>query len=200
VRALIETLKTKLSLDEKRIYAAGVSNGGFFSHRIACESADIFAAVGVVAAAIPTKLAPKCAQGEPISIIAIQGTRDPGVPINGGEMTGILGILGHGGIVESARSTREFWASKNGCESSPAVSPLPRLVEDGTSVTEYTYQTCNGKTAVHYYIVEGMGHGWPPKRPQAPRVSGPTSHNINATEIIWEFFKTHPKQNESSYD
>lgn len=192
IRTLIGTLQAKLSIDEKRIYAAGVSNGGIFSERLGCEMADVFAAIGPVVGPIATKLAPRCSPAAPISVVGIQGTADPGIPIGGGEQGG-LGGLGDGGFVESADATMRLWTQKNGCPATPAISDLPPKVSDGTSVKKYTYTPCRNGAEVHYYIVKGMGHGWPPKRPQAPRLAGPTSQNINATDIIWEFFKAHPK-------
>mgnify|MGYP001571063344 CR=1 FL=1 len=193
VRLLIESLKSKLPIDASRIYATGVSNGGIFSERLACELADVFAAIGPVVGPIATNLAPRCNPARPISVVGIQGAADPGIPIGGGEQGG-FGGLGAGGFVESAESTMQLWASKNGCGVPPTITKLPPKVNDGTSVTHYEYPRCREGVAVEYYIVEGMGHGWPPKRPQAPRLAGPTSQNINATDTIWEFFKAHPKQ------
>ena len=193
VRAMIEALEAKLSMDRTRIYAAGVSNGGIFSERLGCEMADVFAAIGPVVGPIATKLAPRCNPAAPVSVVGIQGSADPGIPINGGEQGG-FGGLGDGGFVESAIATMTLWAGKNGCPAVPAIADLPPKVSAGTRVKKYTYAPCRSGTEVNYYIVEGRGHGGPPKRPQAPRLAGPTSQNINATEVIWEFFKAHPKQ------
>lgn len=193
VRTLIEHLNTKLSIDQNRIYATGVSNGGIFAQRLGCEMADVFAAIGPVVGPIATKLVPRCNPSRSISVVGIQGTADPAIPINGGEQGG-FGGLGDGGFVESADATMRLWAEKNGCSNTPTISELPQKVNDGTNVKKYSYTPCRNGTEIYYYIVEGMGHGWPPKRPQAPRLAGPTSQNINATDVIWEFFKTHPKQ------
>lgn len=193
VRAMIEILKTKLPIDSRKIYAAGVSNGGIFSERLGCEMADVFAAIGPVVGPIATNLVPRCNPSAPISVVGIQGVADPAIPIGGGEQGG-FGGLGDGGFVESADATMRLWAQKNGCPATPAISDLQPKVSDGTRVKKYAYAPCRGGAEVHYYIVEGMGHGWPPKRPQAPRLAGPTSQNINATDVIWEFFAAHPKQ------
>jgi len=192
VRMLIENIKGKLPIDSNKIYATGVSNGGIFSHRLGCEMSDVFAAVGPVVGPIATNLVPWCNPAEPVSVVGIQGTADPGIPIQGGEQGG-FGGLGDGGFVESADATMRLWAQKNGCGEKPQVTDMPPKVNDGTRVKRYAYDTCRSGAAVYYYIVEGMGHGWPPKRPQAPRLAGPTSQNINATDVIWEFFKAHSK-------
>lgn len=190
VRTLIESLKTKLSIDGNRIYATGVSNGGIFSHRLGCEMADVFAAIGPVVGPIATLFVPQCNPSTPIAVVGIQGSADAAIPIGGGEQSGFWG-LGDGGFVESADATMQLWVQKNGCLSAPVISDVPPEVNDGTRVKKHTYAPCRSGTEIHYYIVEGMGHGWPPK---APRLAGATSQNINATEVIWEFFKIHPKQ------
>ena len=193
VRLLVERVKVRLPVDEKRIYAIGVSNGGIFSQRLGCEMADVFAAFGSVVGPIASNLAPRCSPSRSISVVGIQGSADPGIPINGGEQGG-FGGRGDGGFVESADATMRLWAHKNGCPAAPVISDIPPKVSDGTSVKKYIYSPCRNGTEVHYYIVEGMGHGWPPKKPQSERLAGPASQNIDATEVIWEFFKTHPKQ------
>lgn len=193
IRALMKNLTNTLPIDQNRIYATGVSNGGIFSERLGCEMADVFAVIGPVVGPIATLLAPKCNPSAPISVVGIQGVADPGIPIGGGEQGG-FGGFGDGGFVESADATMRLWAGKNECPTTPIISDLPPAVHDGTRVKKYTYTPCRNATEINYYIVEGMGHGWPPRPPDAPRLAGPTSHNINATEVIWEFFKTHRKQ------
>lgn len=61
IQTLVISLKSELPIDDKRIYATGVSNGGIFSHRLGCEMSDTFAAIGTVVGPIATKLVPNCA-------------------------------------------------------------------------------------------------------------------------------------------
>lgn len=195
VRALVEDLKAKLPVNKSRIYATGVSNGGIFVHRLGCEMADIFAGIGSVVGPIASKVASRCVAVAAVSVVAIQGVADTGIPINGGE-TGRMfrgRKIGDGGLVESAAATRTLWASKNACLQGPQTESLPILENDGTHVEKITYTSCRDNTEVIYYLVHGMGHGWPPKEAEAPAVFGSTSHNINATDVIWNFFKTHSK-------
>ncbi|TSC77521.1 MAG: polyhydroxybutyrate depolymerase, partial [Parcubacteria group bacterium Gr01-1014_33] len=194
IRTLIETLKTKLSIDQNQIYATGVSNGGIFSHHLGCEMADVFAAIAPDVGSLATNLAPRCNPQNPISVVVIQGTEDPFIPINGGDTKNKrFKNMGDGGLVLSAQDAMKFWASKNGCNLTPAVTNLPPQVNDGTNVTKKHYTNCRNNVEVAYYIVNGMGHTWPPKSPQVPFVSGPSTKNIDATEVFWEFFKTHAK-------
>ena len=85
------------------------------------------------------------------------------------------------------------WVSENDCDVVPKQSDLPTLVSDGTSVKKYSYSGCATGRAVEYYQVNGMGHGWPPGSGQAESLAGPSSQNINATDVIWDFFASHPK-------
>ncbi|MDP3770195.1 MAG: PHB depolymerase family esterase [Candidatus Sungbacteria bacterium] len=190
VRTLVMHLQTKLLIDENKVYATGVSNGGILTHRLACEMANVFAAIGADVGSLATNMLSRCSPSNPIAVAVIQGTRDPIVPISGGMVT-----IGIGGRVESAENAMHFWASKNGCASPPVVTNLPPRVQDGTRVTQTHYAACSAHGEVTYYIVDGMGHLWPPKS-QVTRggAAGPPSANIDATEVFWEFFKTHAKK------
>jgi polyhydroxybutyrate depolymerase len=189
VRQLIASLKSRLPIDSRRIYATGISNGGKFSMRLACELADVLAAVGSDIGPMPTNLLPTCKPARPIAILGIQGGADPLIPIAGGALRESP-RFGRGGRVESAASTMTFWAKANGCDQRPAFEREPPRVNDGTGVDKYTYAGCARGAPVVYYIVQGMGHAWPPHQGQIPRITGATSNNLNATDVIWDFFSS----------
>ena len=186
---LIDQLTSRLSIDQKRIYATGVSNGGIMSHRLACEMADVIAAIGADVGSLATNMMSHCNPQNPIAIAVIQGTKDPILPIDGGKVS-----IGIGGFVQSATDTMKFWISKNGCTSPATVTNLPPLVQDGTHVVKTHYAQCRDHSEVSYYIVEGMGHLWPPKSQVTRAAAGPPSQNIDATAVFWDFFKTHAKK------
>ena len=186
VRQLIADLKSRLPVDPKRIYATGLSNGGIFTQRLGCELSDTLAAIGPDAGPMAANLLSSCKPG-PIAVVGIQGGADVRVPLEGGEM----GEGTVGGIAASAAQTMKLWATVNGCNPSPDVANIRRSVNDGTRVVKYSYSGCTAGTNVEYYIVQGMGHGWPGAL--AMRINGPTSHNINATDVMWGFFKAHSR-------
>jgi len=189
VRQLIRHLISRLPIDSRRIYAAGISNGGHFALRLGCDLSDVLAAVATDIGPMPANLLPVCKPVRPIGVIGIQGAADPISPINGGEVASAPKFgLGKGGQVLSAEETMNFWALANGCDSRPAVVREPPRVNDGTSVDKYTYAGCKRGGSVVYYIVQGMGHSWPPRLGPVSIITGPTSHNINATDVIWNFF------------
>jgi polyhydroxybutyrate depolymerase len=49
INALLDTMMTKYSVNPARVYSCGFSNGGYMSHRIACELGNRFAAIASVA-------------------------------------------------------------------------------------------------------------------------------------------------------
>lgn len=195
IRLLIVNLINKFSVDQKRIYATGVSNGAIFSHRLGCEMADVFAAIAPDVGSLAANLELRCVPSQPVSVVVIQGTEDPFINIEGGEVKNkYFPRLGDGGIILSAEKAMRFWASKNGCMGDPIITHIPPEINDGTRVIKKQFNQCRNNTEVTYYIVEGMGHTWPPNKPQASAVSGATTQNINATDVFWEFFKAHPKE------
>jgi polyhydroxybutyrate depolymerase len=48
VRDLVTKLRADYTVDPKRIYAAGMSNGGGMTNRVGCDLADVFAAIAPV--------------------------------------------------------------------------------------------------------------------------------------------------------
>jgi polyhydroxybutyrate depolymerase len=185
-RALLDTLARELSLDTARLYAAGISNGAMFAHRLACDLPGVFAGIASVAGAIPAAVAERCGVRPGPSVIAFQGTADPSMPYVGGP------VSGRGGAVLSAEQTAAFWADADGCEDQPAEASLADSVTDGTRVRISAYDGCAGERSVVLYTVEGGGHTWPGGPPAASRV-GRVSRELDATRAIWEFFRRHPR-------
>lgn len=191
VSELIDAFDASLSVDTDRVWATGPSNGGMFSHRLACDLSDRIAAVAPVIAALPTQLRATCAPARPIAMLAIQGTDDPFITFEGGDAAhDDYPNLGAGGEIESAEATMQFWAQQNSCDTPATIVDLEPIDEaDATRVTRHEYRGCDGGALIDYHIVAGMGHTWPPREAQAPRISGPTSTQLDATELIWEFLR-----------
>jgi polyhydroxybutyrate depolymerase len=195
VQQLISHLESELPIDRNRIYATGISNGGHFSQWLGCNMANVFAAIGADGGEMPTHAVPLCKPAAPISVVGIHGTADPLEPVGGGEGGGGY-ATSYGGLIASAAQTMQLWATVNGCNPTPTVTHIPPVVQDGTRVDKYSYSGCTAATSVVYYIVQGMGHVWPPvegigKGALLSRITGPTSQNINATDVFWDFFAAH---------
>ena len=178
VRAIVIDLQSLLNIDEKRIYAAGMSNGGILTHRLACEAADLFAAVAAVAGTLNLV---SCAPSQPISVIEFHGTADQHIPYDGG--------VGPESLVSvdftSVKDSVEFWSVFNRCSSKPQMDSFDDIQHE-------TWTGCAGSTAVELYTVIGGGHSWPGGQGGWPGADQPTQ-TISATQLIWEFFTAHPK-------
>ncbi|HEV2583514.1 MAG TPA: PHB depolymerase family esterase [Ktedonobacteraceae bacterium] len=195
VSALIDQLAHTLSINARRIYAAGISNGGFFTLRLGCQLATKIAAIAVVAATMPANLAPTCHPARPVPAQFYHGSADPLVPAAGGSMT-----VGAGGDILSINDSVALWARLNGCQSAPATTMLPQSINDGTQVQRAAYAGCQqGADVVFFNIIDG-GHTWPGGLQYLPvSVIGRTTRNLNATNVMWAFFEAHP-WGTSSYD
>lgn len=184
--ALIDKMVTAGKADPKRIYATGMSNGGMMSHRLAIELSDKIAAVAPVVGALfgDEKDAPR---GVPILII--NGAVDRIVPAEGGK----LAPEGGGSIAAGqedhsllpSKAQGEFWARAGHCKAG-VTKAVP-----GASLTEYP--GCSGGVEVLHYTVANNGHAWPGGRPGREGANVP-SKDFNASEMIWAFFKKHPKR------
>lgn len=188
VGAILDRLSQERNIDSQRIYATGGSNGGFFTQRLACEMSNRIAAFASVSATLPTSLQSTCNPRQGVPILMINGTADPFVPWQGGQVR-----IGAGGQVLSVPETVQFWRNRDGCSSTSRVEQLPNIVSDGTEVTKAQYPGCRNRVRVVFYTVQGGGHGWPGSRSRRrgddEGPSGKISRNINASDVIWNFFK-----------
>ena len=176
------------SVDAKKIYATGISNGGFMSTRLGCELSNRIAAIAVNAATIEaTTIAPNCKPNRPVPALYIHGTTDPLVPFLGGQITA-GGTAG--GTILSHFQAIDKWVTINGCNPTPTVTDLPDIANDGTTIKQRVYSGgANGSEAVSYVVLNG-GHTWPQGYQYLNEaIIGKTSQDMNACEVIWTFFK-----------
>lgn len=122
-KALVAKMKQDACVDPKRVYATGYSNGGGITQILACQAADIFAAVAPASFDLITQAAP-CTPSRPITEIAFRGLNDPVVPYAGGTppappssytLTPVT-FLG-------AEGTFTKWSQLDDCPGSPATAP-----------------------------------------------------------------------------
>ena len=189
VRALIADVEGSYPVDPARVYATGISNGGFFSQRLACDLSPQIAAVASVAATMPETLVPRCHPSHPVSILFMQGTADPLVHIEGGNVART-----HGRNISLADATR-FWIDHNRTSKKPESFDLPAHDPNGTTVHRDVYAGGDQDAEVVVYTIRGAGHTWPGGPQYFPAVLvGKVNHDINASEVIWEFFSRHARQ------
>ncbi|MFZ1865011.1 MAG: PHB depolymerase family esterase [Polyangiales bacterium] len=171
-RALIDDIGGRGCIDRLRIYATGMSNGGFFSQRLACEAADIIAAVAPVASVLGIDDA-ACIPARPIPIIQFNGTGDPLVSYYGGGLTGS----------PSVEANTAGWIDRNGCTGEPVAS-----YQNGVATCE-TVDQCADDASVTLCTIEGGGHCWPGYPCDQIDGLGESTTDIDANEVMWELFR-----------
>ena len=177
VSSLLDFIEANYCVDPKRIYSTGLSDGGAMTSQLACLEADRFAAFGAVAVVL---YPPGCGSSRAVPITAFAGTADPIVPFNGGKVN----CCGNP-TVDPTTDTMAAWARQDSCDTTPTTDRL------GTEVRRMTWTGCSGTSTVVLYIIDGGGHTWPGS--QFIPGLGLTTHQINASDTIWAFFKAHPR-------
>lgn len=176
VENLIDSLSANYNIDPNRIYACGMSNGGFMSYLLACELNDQIAAI----ASVTGSMAPQytCSPGIEVPVLEIHGTSDNVVGYNGTTNVGIP--------IDDVLS---FWVNNNGCDQMPTIEELPNTnTADQSTVTKFTFNNCTDGQAVLHYRVNQGGHTWPGGLIDLPG-NGNTNRDIFASVEIWHFFR-----------
>ena len=138
------------------VFAAGFSNGGYMSYRLACDSFPGLAAI-VILGGSSFSDASRCDRARPLSVLHIHGTADDRTRIEGGSNA----FIGEGSY-PGAREVVRRWAQRAGCDpSSPERLPdldLDTGIDgDETSVTRYG-TGCRENLLVEYWEMEFAGH------------------------------------------
>jgi polyhydroxybutyrate depolymerase len=187
VRAIIDELYQILPVDAERIYASGMSNGAMMAYRLANEMSETFAAIAPVAG--PMALHPhevKPTRGMPI--IHFHGDEDEFTPFKGGNGPRSITDVDH----LSIPTTLAAWAEANQCAKEAQVSTLHPIVDDGTTIEVHDYGKGRDGSEMVLYFVRGGGHTWP-NRPPRPYYLGKSTQNLDANEVMWEFFSRHKR-------
>jgi polyhydroxybutyrate depolymerase len=180
--ALIDALAGQYKIDRRRVYATGISNGGFMSERLACDLASKIVAIASDAATMSQVLAARCAPQRPVPFFLIQGEQDPIVPAQGGA------VLGERGVALSASAAIQKWVQIDGCSGTAAAGSLPDTAHDGTQVSTQRYTGCQANTEIQAYLIAGGGHTWPGGLQYLPAsIVGKTSRQFDAGQVIWQF-------------
>jgi len=181
LRALVAQLVQQGLSDPRRIYIAGVSNGGLMTFAMACKAGDLFAGVATIVANMPAELR-GCAL-RPTRYVMINSTADQWMPYSGGA----VGQRHAGGQILSAEETAALLRAVDGCANSTTEALPRRGAANGTSVTRTTSRQCKPGASMTSYRVENGGHTVPGTTPP-PGNFGLTNQDFNAADaIIGEF-------------
>jgi polyhydroxybutyrate depolymerase len=194
---LIATLEETHDIDPNRVMMVGVSNGGHMAYRLGIEAADHFTAIAPVIAGHPAiwttgqpGLWTEAGPARPVSVLVMNGTKDPLIPYKGGQVTVFDQERGE---VLSAADTIAWWSARDRCPSPPSTRTLPdRDPEDGTRVTVKRRDGCADGTEVTLVRVDGGGHTWPGGNQYLPEsLVGTVSHDVDGSKILFRFFDRH---------
>jgi polyhydroxybutyrate depolymerase len=175
ISKIIDTLKTLYDINLSRVYACGMSNGGFQSYRLACDLENRIAAIASVTGCITDLTALNCALARKIPVLHIHGTEDPLVKYNG--ETGY----------KSVEETIAFFLSQNQCSNANDTVHYPNTnLNDSSTVERIRYASCGDGTEVMFYKITGGGHTWP--NAYLDWIYGPTNRDFDASQEIWNFF------------
>lgn len=183
-RAIFKEVGEHVNIDLNRVYATGLSNGGYMSYRLACEAADIFRGVAPAAGAIgindigggtnPSSNFTACKPSRPVSLLDIHGTDDPLIPYS------------------LQKPTLDLLVKAYGCQSTtmPAKQPM-----SGGDTTCVTYAGCPAGIELTACSVDKGGHCWFGSPDCGTgggdiglAIVGNNSTTLKNTDVIWEFF------------
>jgi polyhydroxybutyrate depolymerase len=172
IKAIIATLKQQVCIDPKRVYATGCSAGGAMTYKVACDAADLVAAVAPVdfdCAYSPdntgnTPSCGGCAPARPISEMQFRGTADQNALYDGGIRAG--GTNYHAGALKNFAE----WGQINQCTGDPSA-----MSENASC---QIYPTCAGNADTILCTVQNGTHCG-------------NYQTFGIVNLAWEMFQKH---------
>lgn len=206
IRQLIAKLQRDFAVDVRRIYATGHSNGSQMAFRLACELSGTIAAIAPAGA---QGVFDACAPERPVPVLSFHGTADPCSPYHGGRAGGCADeYLSKAFGIKHQPYTWETVAVPQYLKMWKRINGVP---DTSQAVYQRGKATCAssglGTTGeVVLCTVEGMGHTWPggtygipcqrgwnrPKCRAFRTIVGALTHDIDANDVMWDFFERHP--------
>jgi len=178
IDALINHLIQNGLADPRKIFVTGMSNGGMMTHKIGIELSHKIAGIApVVSGLFGDEIMPN----NFVSTLIINGNLDQSIPMKGGLSGGRFKRSWDGTPLKPAQYQGQFWAKTNNCTPATVTqSTLPNVL-----ISDYT---CPENANVIHYIIQDNGHAWPSGN-KGSRLGDTPSKAINATDVIWDFFK-----------
>ncbi len=186
---LLQELGETVPVDPKRIHAAGLSNGGAVTHRLACQRGDVLASIAPVGGTNQfAETGGACPAQVPV--LQIHGTEDPCWTY---EQSSASCIGSEKGVKVGVAQSMEGWRQRNACGPSPSTEALPDLDPgDGTHVEHLRWPDCAAPTELLRIV--GGGHTWPRGNPYLSESTvGRVTQDLDGNQAMLEFFRAHPK-------
>ena len=174
--ALLDKLKLELSINDRKVYATGFSNGGQLAYKLANRYPDKFAAISAVAGVLqdfPFDPARK------VPIIHFHSYQDSTAPYSGGFSDAQFINL----EFPSVDSTLLLIANNYNC------GLIKQTIFSNPNTYDFfRYSDCNNNVQIELYVSQDGGHTWPGGQAFANR---PITNHFNASNLMWEFFQNY---------
>ncbi len=185
IKAVIEDVKKKYSVDSKRIYCCGFSNGGMMTYALSNTCADIFAAFASISGFQMNEFHFRHTGSRPVPFLHIHGKADDFVkyslmPTIVDEMVARIGA----NPVPVKTTQTVYSYQKQGKTDIFKTEKDPALVEQGYTqkANKYdvsVYEAAEGSFPYVYYEIDGMGHS------DFTNITP----DCNSAKTMWNFFK-----------
>ena len=162
INSLINFIDDEYSIDPKRIYSTGMSNGGYMSYKLACDLSSKIAAVVSVTGSMTNETTDGCNPTHPTSVAQIHGLQDTVVNYDGN------------GFSKPIEEVMDYWVNSNNCSIEPDTSEISG--NNGGGIHD-VYSGCDNQTNVELYLMTNMGHNWPNQN----------NHDLQASTTVWNF-------------
>lgn len=179
--AVLDQTEREINVDRKREYVVGHSNGAFMANALGAHLAGRLAAIASVAGSVGLSSEQTIAKpAAPLNVLLLHGTADRMVAYGPSDSALFKGV--------GARASAEWWAKADGCDVKPETAKT-----GGVTVDRYLH----GKdgTEVELVTVEGAPHDWwGGLRRSGERIVDVPTYGAPVADLVWEFFKSHPKR------
>ena len=171
---MIDTIAADFNINPDRVYACGMSFGGFFSIFLAGQLSDRIASIASVAGTILNNVPDSMIlPTRPMALLEIHGTDDFNVPYNGNPAS------------QPVEYVLDLFVDFNNCDTTPSITALPDIDPyDGSTLEHFVYANGDQGTTVEHIRVDGGRHTWPDENNTAQGVN----RDINGCVEIWRFF------------
>ena len=176
--AVIARIKRQAPVDDARVYAMGMSNGGLMAYRLACEIPDEVRGIMAVAGTDNTLA---CNPSRPTPVLHVHAINDTHVLYHGGAGKDAFRDASKVTQFASVPATIEKWVGLNRAEA----SPLRVLTVDGAYCDLHAAEP--GGAPVQLCVTDSGGHSWPGAA-NGRRGKEPPSQAIEANDVMWTFF------------
>jgi polyhydroxybutyrate depolymerase len=143
ISAMIDDIASNFDIDLDRVYACGMSNGGYMAYELACELPDKITAFGSVTGNFMLNSNQDCDNGREIPIIHFHGTADGVVNYYPPSFDGSLTV----------GESIDYWSDFNNL----TVDTMEALNDN---VEIFTYESEVSSTQFVHFKVENGGHVW----------------------------------------